>query len=77
MSAKTSTYNITAIVTSMLAQLRALETTHPDYSAQLDDSNVDIAPCADLLNLIVDAPNEQVKFFLLGKLTMHVGRWQQ
>lgn len=65
--------NEAAVIAALFAQLGKLQRTNSAYFARLEDSNVDIARRADLMDLMVAAPNDKIKFFLLGKLTMRVG----
>ena len=57
-----------AIVSQLFSSLENIGRQHPEYWALFEDTDVDSAS-SDLLNLINTAPAEQIRYFLLGKLT--------
>lgn len=61
-----------AIINPMLAALQDLQRTDPVYFARFEDADPDVALRAELIDLMACAPNEQVRFFLLGKLSARI-----
>lgn len=55
------------IVKTMLAEIGNLGRTNPEFFAHFEDTELDTASRADLVDLMARAPNDQVKFFIFGK----------
>lgn len=64
----------TQIPQMLLASIADLGRTHPTYFAGLDDTDLDTAPREEIVELMASAPNDQVKYFLLGALAMRMAR---
>lgn len=58
------------LLQQMFSVLRALQESHPEFCADLEDADVDSASRQVVLDLIDRAPNEQIRFYLFGKFTM-------
>ena len=56
-----------AIVTTMFTQLEKLRDTDEAYFVRFEDGDLDNAPRSDLLALMASAPNDPMRFFILGK----------
>lgn len=65
----TSNADFENLVTGLLAHFRALNDTHPEYMTRFDDCDLDCAPRQELVELLNDAPDEKVRYFLLSKYT--------
>jgi cAMP phosphodiesterase len=61
-----------ALVGDMLDDIRQLRGSSPDYFAYFEDVDPDTCSRSDLYDLMHSAPNERVRFFLLGKYTMRI-----
>lgn len=61
-----------AAIGCLFGVLQEMQRTDPVYFAEFDDANVDTTPRATLIDLMVRAPNEQVRFFLFGKLSSRI-----
>jgi len=59
----------TSVVTNLFAQLADVQRTAPEYFAYFEDADPDTAGRAELVELMVNAPNDQLKYFLFGKFT--------
>lgn len=57
------------IVKSMLAAIGDLGRTNPEFFAHFEDTELDTATRADLVDLMVLAPNDSVKFYVFGRYT--------
>lgn len=64
--------NETKLVGDMFQQIQELRSTHPEWFAYFEDADPDTAPRAELVELMSSAPNDAVKFFLLGKYMMRI-----
>jgi hypothetical protein len=60
------------IIGEMFAVLGNLYITHPDYYAWFDHASMDTASSAELVDLMQSAPNDQVKFYILGTLCTRI-----
>lgn len=61
-----------AVISPMLLEIERVGHSYPEYFQRFDDSNVNTAPQAELLDLMAAAPTDAVKFFLFGVYTMRV-----
>lgn len=61
-----------AIVREMFAEIEKLKQTNPEYFAFFEDADPDTATRAELVDLMASAPNDLVKYFILGKFTMRM-----
>jgi hypothetical protein len=52
------------------ADLESIAATDPDWFADFEDSDPDICPIADLIQLLDTAPTDTARGFLAGKLLM-------
>jgi len=59
-----------ALVNAMFDVLHALRESHPEFYAELEDSDIDVANRAEFVSLMERAPNEFVRAYLFGKFTM-------
>lgn len=62
------------IVTTLFTQLEKLRDTDEAYFTRFEDGDLDHAPRSDLLALMASAPNDPVKFFILGKYSARLMR---
>lgn len=62
----------TSVINHLIAQLADVQRTAPDYFAYFDDVDLDTATRDELLDLMKNAPNEQLKYFLFGRYSARV-----
>jgi hypothetical protein len=59
-----------AAMARVKADLESIAATDPDWFAEFEDSDPDICPISDLIQLLDTAPNDTARGFLAGKLLM-------
>ena len=59
-------------VMKMTAKLKSFEESHPNWFADLDAIDPDIASRKELMHLLRTAPNDIAKFYIFGKLTLRM-----
>ena len=57
------------IVNTMLSAIGDLGRTNAEFFAQFEDTDLDTASRADLVDLMALAPNDSVKFYVFGRYT--------
>ena len=57
----------TSLVMNMLSQLETVRATDEAYFIRFEDANLDTAPRSEMLALMSSAPNDPMRFFILGK----------
>lgn len=58
---------MTTQIPQMLAQIEDLRRTHPEFFAYFEDTELDTASRAELVDLMASAPDDKVRFYIFGK----------
>lgn len=53
-----------------MAEIRALQSSHPEWFAYFEDTDPDVCSEADLFRMIDTAPSNVARAFLVGKMTL-------
>jgi hypothetical protein len=72
MTIKFKTPTEVSVITPMFATLADIHRTAPAYFAELECADLETGSRATLVDLMARAPTDQLKFFLLGKLSMRL-----
>ena len=60
------------IIHSLIHRLELLNESHPEWYADLEKIDPDIASRRELMHLLETAPTDAARFFIFGKLTLRI-----